>query len=89
MSPQKKKRKERWASMIIITPEIKEDLLRPENLDWTVMSAVAGDDLRYGVELLIERLHAPNGDNQLTVEQIIEILAKLLKEHKESMDSVY
>ena len=75
--------------MTILTDDVKEDLLRPENLDWTVMSAMAGDDLRYGVELLIERLKAPNGDNQLTVEQITEILSNLLKEHKESMDSIY
>ena len=75
--------------MTILTDDVKEDLLRPENLDWTVMSAVAGDDLRYGVELLIERLKASNGGNQLTVDQIIESLVKLLEEHKESMDSVY
>lgn len=75
--------------MRIITPDVKEDLLRPENLDWTVMSAVAGDDLRYGVELLIERLQSQNDGNQLTVEQIIERLSSLLREHKESMDSIY
>ena len=75
--------------MTILTDDVKEDLLRPENIDWTVMSAVAGDDLRYGVELLIERLKAHNGGNQLTVDQIIEALVKLLEEHKESMNSIY
>lgn len=75
--------------MRIITPDVKEDLLRPENLYWTVMSAVAGDDLRYGVELLIERLQSQNDGNQLTVEQIIERLSSLLREHKEFMDSIY
>lgn len=75
--------------MTILTNEVREDLLRPENLEWTLLSAVAGDDLRYGVELLIERLQAPNGSNQLTVEQIIERLSSLLNEHKESMDSIY
>lgn len=76
--------------MIILTDEEKEDLLEPENLDWTLMSAVAGDDLRYGIELLLERIQTSNNENhQLTVEQITEILSNLLKEHKESMDSIY
>ena len=75
--------------MTILTDDVKEDLLRPENLDWTLMSAVAGDDLRYGIELLVERLQSQNEGKQITVDQIIEALVKLLKEHKESMDSVY
>lgn len=75
--------------MTILTDDVKKDLLEPENLDWTLMSAIAGDDLRYGVELLIERLQSPNDGNQLTVEQIIERLSGLLREHKESMDSIY
>ena len=72
--------------MTILTDEVREDLLRPENLDWTLMSAIAGDDLRYGVELLVERLQTQ--ENQLTVEQIIDRLSGLLREHKESMDSI-
>lgn len=77
-------------NMTILTDEIKEDLVRPENLEWTLMSAVAGDDLRYGIELLIERLQASqNGEEPLTTEQIIRILANLLREHKEAMDSIY
>ena len=72
--------------MTILTDEVREDLLRPENLDWTIMSAIAGDDLRYGVELLVERLQTQ--ENQLTVEQIIDRLSGLLREHKESMDSI-
>lgn len=75
--------------MTILTDEIREDLLRPENLDWTIMSAIAGDDLRYGVELLVKRLQDPNDGNRLTVEQIVERLSGLLREHKESMNSVY
>lgn len=75
--------------MTILTDDVKKDLLEPENLDWTLMSAIAGDDLRYGVELLIERLQSQNDGNQLTVEQIIDRLSGLLREHKESMDSIY
>ena len=76
--------------MTILTNEVREDLLRSENLEWTLMSAVAGDDLRYGVELLIERLQArQNGEERLTTEEITSILANLLREHKESMDSIY
>ena len=74
--------------MTILTDEVKEDLLLPENLNWTIMSAIAGDDLRYGVELLVERLQDPNNGNRLTVEQIVERLSGLLREHKESMDSI-
>lgn len=75
--------------MTILTDEVKEDLLRPENLDWTLMSAVAGDDLRYGIELLVERLQSQNNGKQITVEQIVERLSDLLREHKESIDSIY
>lgn len=73
--------------MIILTDEEKEDLLEPGNLNWTLTSAVAGDDLRYGIELLLERIQTSN--NGITVEQITEILSNLLKEHKESMHSIY
>lgn len=76
--------------MTILTDEVREDLLKPENLDWTVASAVAGDDLRYGVQMLVDRLQMHKNDgNQLTVDQIIKILSYLLKEHKESINSVY
>lgn len=76
--------------MTILTDDVKKDLLESENLDWTLMSAVAGDDLRYGIELLLERIQTSNNENhQLTVEQITKILANLLREHKESMDSIY
>lgn len=54
------------------------------------MSTVAGDDLRYGVQMLVDKLQAHKDDaEQLTIEQITETLAYLLKEHKESMDSIY
>lgn len=76
--------------MTILTDEVRKELMRPENLDWTLMSAVAGDDLRYGVQMLVDRLKSHKDDeNQLTVDQIIELLSSLLKEHKESIDSVY
>lgn len=76
--------------MTALTNEEKEDLLEPENLDWTLMSAVAGDDLRHGVQMLVNRLQAcKSGGNQLTVEQIIEVLTNLLAEHKEAMHSIY
>ena len=70
--------------MVVLTPDEKEDLLQPENLGWTLKSAVAGDDLRYGVQILVNRLR--DGE-PLTVEQITEILSNLLKDHKESMHS--
>lgn len=72
--------------MTILTDDVKKDLLEPENINWTMISAVAGDDLRYGVQMLVDRLK--DDGNQLTVDQIIEILSSLLKEHKESMDTV-
>lgn len=76
--------------MIVLTDDIKEELMRPENLDWTLMSAVAGDDLRYGVKSLVEQLQAhQRSDDQLTIDKIVEKLDALLKEHKKSMDSVY
>ena len=72
--------------MTILTDDVKKDLVEPENINWTMISAVAGDDLRYGVQMLVDRLK--DDGNQLTVYQIIEILSSLLKEHKESMDTV-
>lgn len=76
--------------MIILTDDIKKYLLEPENIDWTLMSAVAGDDLCHGVKSLVEQLQAHQSDEkQLTTEQIIETLSELLTKHKESMDSIY
>lgn len=76
--------------MIVLTSDEKGELLQPENLSWTMMSAVAGDDLRYGVQMLVERLQThQNDEKQLTVEQIIETLSYLIEEHKTAMDSVY
>ena len=76
--------------MIIMTPDVLQDLLQPENVSMTAMQAVAGDNLRYGMQMLGDRLKEQKDDeNLLTVDQIIEILSSLLKEHKESIDSVY